>query len=83
MVEVLDKEKEFKYGLVLKEIIILEELPKEEKLEESKVIEQEKPRKKVLSKILYKAKYNANYFKEIKAIEEIKNRINVRNRVIY
>jgi hypothetical protein len=84
MVQVLDKDNDHKYSIVLEEIIIIEELPmEEEKHEEIAVAKREKPPKKALSKLLKKAKYNANYLKEAKRIEDIKNRINVRNRAIY
>ncbi|MFX1378737.1 MAG: hypothetical protein ACFFA4_06550 [Promethearchaeota archaeon] len=84
MVQVLDKNKELKHSLVLEEIIILEELPIEgEYVEESKVIEHKKPPKRVLSKLLKKAKLNANYLKEIERIEDVKNKLNYRNRAIF
>ncbi|MFX1242646.1 MAG: hypothetical protein ACFFA7_15460 [Promethearchaeota archaeon] len=84
MIQVLDKNNELKYSVVLEEIIIIEELPmEEEKHEEIAVSKREKPQKKALRKLLNKAKYNANYLKEAKRIEDIKNRINVRNRAIY
>ncbi len=84
MVQVLDKDNELKYSIVLEEIIIIEELPmEEEKHEDIVVTKQEKIRKRALRKLLNKAKYNANYLKEAKRIEDIKNRINVRNRAIY
>ncbi len=84
MVQVLDKDKEHKYSIVLEDIIIIEELPmEEEQIEESKVIEREKPRKKALLRLFSKAKYNNNYLKEVKRIEDVKNRIHVRNRAIF
>ena len=84
MVQVLNRDKELKYSIVLEEIIIIEELPmEEEKVEEKVVSKREKPQKRALRKLLNKAKYNANYIKEARRIEDMKNRINVRNRVIY
>ncbi|MFX0021414.1 MAG: hypothetical protein ACFE9S_03755 [Candidatus Hermodarchaeota archaeon] len=84
MVQVLEKDHEKKYSIVLEEIIIIEELPmEEEKHEEEVVAKREKPQKRALRNLLKKAKYNANYLKEVKRIEDIKNRINVRNRAIY
>lgn len=84
MVQVLNKDKELKYSIVLEEILIIEELPmEEEKHEEIAVSKREKPQKRALRKLLKKAKYNANYLKDSKRIEDIKNRINVRNRAIY
>ncbi|MFW9819968.1 MAG: hypothetical protein ACFFE5_10190 [Candidatus Thorarchaeota archaeon] len=84
MVQVLSRDNELKYSVVLEEIIIIEELPmEEEKQERIPVSKWEKPQKKALKKLLNKAKYNASYLKEVRQIEEMKNRINVRNRVIY
>ena len=84
MVQVLDKEKEHKYSIKLEEIIILEELPiEEEQVEKPIVVEQEKPRKKALSKLMEKAKYNANYFKDVKKIEDVRNKRYSRNYTVY
>jgi hypothetical protein len=54
-----------------------------EKHEEIAVSKREKPQKRAIRKLLKKAKYNANYLKEAKRIEDIKNKINIRNRAIY
>ena len=84
MVQVLDKEKEHKYSIKLEEIRILEEIPiEEEQVEKPKVIEQEKPRKKALSKLIEKAKYNANYLKDVKRIEDVRNKRYHRNYSVY
>ena len=84
MVQVLDKEKEHKFSIILEEIVILEELPiEEEAVEKPKVIEREKPRKRALLKLLSKSKNNANYLKDTKRIEDVKNRIHFRNYAVY
>ena len=84
MVQVLDRNNELKYSVVLEEIIIIEELPmEEEKHEVIAVSKREKPQKRVLRKLLNKAKYNANYLKEAKKIEDVKNRLNIRNYALY
>ena len=84
MVQVLERDKDHKYSIILEEIIVIEELPMEEKKHEEKLVaKREKPQKRALRKLLKKAKYNANYLREAKRIEDIKNRINVRNRAIY
>jgi hypothetical protein len=84
MVQVLDKNKDLKYSIVLEEIIIIEELPiTEERIEEPKEIVQEKPKKKALLKLIKKTKHNPNYLKEVKKIEDVKNRIHFRNYAVY
>jgi hypothetical protein len=84
MVQVLDRNNELKYSVVLEEIIIIEELPmEEEKHEVIAVSKREKPQKRALRKLLNKAKYNANYLKEAKKIEDVKNRLNIRNYALY
>lgn len=84
MVQVLDREKEHKFSIVLEEIIILEELPIEvEQVEKPKVIEREKPHKRALLKLSNKVKNNANYLKDSKRIEDVKNKIHFRNYAVY
>ena len=84
MVQVLEREKDHKFSIILEEIVILEELPMEdERIEEPKVAIREKQRKKALKKLFNKAKYNANYLKETKKIEDVKNRIHFRNYAVY
>jgi hypothetical protein len=83
MVQVLDKDKENQYNIILKEIIILEELPMEQENQEKIADSKREKHKKALKKLLNKAKYNANYLKDVKPIEDIKNRINVRSRAVY
>ena len=84
MVQVLDKEKQHKFSIVLEEIIILEEIPVDEvSVEKPKVVEREKKRKRALLKLIKKAKDNANYLKEVKRIEDIKNKIHFRNYAVY
>lgn len=84
MVQVLDEDKDRKYSTILEEIIIIEELPMEkEQPQLTTVIKWEKPKKKSLLKLLNKSKYNANYLKEIKRIEDVKNKLNIRSYAIY
>ncbi|UCC19580.1 MAG: hypothetical protein JSV62_16010 [Promethearchaeota archaeon] len=86
MVQVLerDREKESKYSIVLKEIIVLEELPmEEERIESAPVVKREKKPNRALRKLLEKAKYNANYLKDSISIKDVKNRIHYRNHALY
>ncbi len=84
MVQVLENDKDHKYSIVLEEIIIIEELPMEkEQPKLTTVTKREKPKKRSLRKLLHKSKYNANYLKEIKRIEDVKNKLNIRNYAIY
>jgi hypothetical protein len=84
VVQVLEKEKEHKYKIVLEEIIILEELPmEEERIEKPEVIKREKQPKRALKKLFNKAKFNVNYLKDTKRIEDIKNKIHFRNYAVY
>ncbi|MFX0003757.1 MAG: hypothetical protein ACFE9C_08160 [Candidatus Hodarchaeota archaeon] len=84
MVQVLDENKERNYSIVLKEIIIIEEPPIEkEQPKLTTAIKLGKPTKKSLLKLLKKSKYNANYLKEIRRIEDVKNKLNIRNYAIY
>ena len=46
-------------------------------------IKWEKLKKKALLKLLNKSKYNVNYLKEIKRIEDVKNKLNFRNYAVY
>ncbi|MFX1419365.1 MAG: hypothetical protein ACFE9N_10635 [Promethearchaeota archaeon] len=86
MVQVLDRDQEgeIKYSIILKEIIVLEELPMEkEQIERIEVVKREKKSKKSLLKLLEKSKYNANYLKDTISINSVKNRIPFRNHAIY
>jgi hypothetical protein len=84
MVQVLDKDRELKYSIILEEIIILEEEPlKEEKIERPKELIEKKSHKRALRKLIQKAQNNSNYLKEVKRIEDVKNRINFRNYAVY
>ncbi len=83
-IQVLDEENEIKYVIKLEEIILIEELPiKKEEAEKPKVVESEKSLKKNLLRLLNKAKFNNNYFKDTKRIEDIRDRAYFRNFGVY
>jgi len=84
MVQFLEREKEHEQGIELEEFIILEELPmEEEQVEELEIAQQEKPVKKVLWKLIKKAKYNAKFLEETVPVEKVKNKIHFRNHAVY
>lgn len=84
MVQVLEKKKNLENSIELEELMILEELPmEEEQVEELEVTQQEKPVKKVLLKLINKAKYNVKYLEETVPVEKVRNKIHFRRYAVY